>query len=60
MTCEHCKDKQFDYALIDNGAACAQDLTYNIQVDCNNAACAAPTFCTCECHYIDITGGAQP
>ena len=58
MTCEHCKDQQFDYAIIDNGAAGAQAFTLDFE-PCNNAGCAVPTFCMCECHIIDVTGGAQ-
>jgi len=61
VTCEHCKDK-FPFihgAFIDNAAG-AQNLTLDFDITCNNAGCAMPTFCMCECHNIDVTGGAQP
>ena len=58
MTCEHCKDNQFDNTFMDNGVAGAQELTLKFDT-CNDAGCATPAFCTCECHNINVTGGAQ-
>ncbi len=55
MTCEHCKE--FSGIYVDNGAG-AQNLTLEFDTY-NNAGCTMPTFCTCECHYINVNGGAQ-
>lgn len=55
MTCEHCEKD--DMTIIDTTGAAQPILNINTPIT-GDAACVAPTFCSCECHNINADRGA--